>query len=430
VRSGLRRLCGVGPGSIRLSTIIAMSFFDFETVFQVRVQSEIEGETVGPRSQENRVRSLLRNSEAARAMYRKKDLAFFALSTLAAACLFISFAPATAQIPDAPAGYITDLPGLLSGAEREALEQKLDEFENETSNQIFVLIAPELDGRDVFTATFETASKWGIGQADKDNGVLIALYMADRKIRIEVGYGLEGSIPDALANQVIHDVMTPHMRDGSPYLAIDGAVNELIAASQNEYSSTGEALGGADSYSEVDNLYNTFDYGYVPEWAQNVILILIIVYGAISLMYAIVGGIAAKFNHETNLFDLRYDFVEFLSELIATQVLAALAGALPTLALYYIIEEFQIQGYALWIVAPLIIIGLYLRAILRGPADERRRVRETTENLNAWRKLKRNSTPTRSKTCARTFTAACDAGGRLSFCAPRTRNSTNIQRAL
>ncbi len=285
-----------------------------------------------------------------------------------------------AQIPGSPAGYVTDLAEVLSDDEIESLEATLGEFERESSNQIFVLIAPDLGGRDEFTVTFETASRWGVGQAGKDNGVLIALYMADRKIRIEVGYGLEGSVPDAFASRIIRGVMVPHMRDGSPYLAIEGAVQEIMAASRGEYDA--DELAGS-----AGELYEAFNYGYIPDWAESTVVVLALVYGAVSLLYSIFGGITAKFDSASKRFDVVFDVIEFLSDLIATQLLVAVLAGLPVYFLMFIVEEFHVHAYGLLLIAPIVVILFFLHAMLRGPRDLRRQIREKTENLNAWRKL-------------------------------------------
>lgn len=315
---------------------------------------------------------------------RPRDTSWLSLLIALASIAFAT--SLSAQIPDRPLGYVTDLPELLSDTDRESLEQKLGDFEQETSTQIFVLIAPDLDGQDVFTATFETASKWGVGQEGQDNGILIALYMADREIRIEVGYGLEGNIPDALASQIIRNTMVPHMRDGSVFLAIDGAIDELIAASKNEYQPSDE---GPEASSESPGLYEIFEAGYIPMSVQFAIFVLTIVYATISFFYAFVGGISASFDQKTKLFNFRFDAIEFLSEYIATQVVVAIVAGLPTSVLYFILEEFHIHAYWLLMIAPGIVIGYYVHTMIKGPSEEREMIRERTENLSAWRKLEK-----------------------------------------
>lgn len=313
-------------------------------------------------------------------MILAKDFFFRALGPAILTGLVLFTATLHAEIPDAPHGYVTDLAEILNDGERQSLEQKLKQFEKETSTQIFVLIAPDLDGSDEFTATFETASKWGVGQAGKDNGILIALYMADRKIRIEVGYGLEGSVPDALASQIIRNTMVPHMRDGAPFLAIDQAVDNLIAATKGEYTvETTDAFGASDA--------DFFEAAYMPPWVENLLAQIAIAYFAISLIYAILAGFVPKFDQSSKRFRFGYDVTELLSEWIAHQIIVAILIALPVGVLFFIVEEFKIHGFWVLFIGGGLGILYFLRAFFSDVSKNRRTVRELTGNLTAWRKL-------------------------------------------
>lgn len=106
-----------------------------------------------------------------------------------------------AQYPSAPQNYVTDEAGVLSREQQQMLNQKLKSFENSSSNQIFVYISPSLNGNTLESFSQEIFHNWQIGAKGKDNGVLIAVFVNDRKFRIQTGYGLEGNLPDLLTKK-------------------------------------------------------------------------------------------------------------------------------------------------------------------------------------------------------------------------------------
>lgn len=132
--------------------------------------------------------------------------------------------------------YVTDEASVLSSSEISLLETKLANFEKETSNQVIVYIVSSLNGESLEETSYEIAQKNGIGQKGKDNGVLLFIAINDRKLRIEVGYGLEGALPDALANQIIRKEITPHFKQGNYYEGIDSGVDAIILATKGEYT--------------------------------------------------------------------------------------------------------------------------------------------------------------------------------------------------
>jgi len=145
-------------------------------------------------------------------------------------------APAFAlEVPQRPEGRVTDQTGTLSREEIAALDQKLAAFERETSNQIAVLLIPSLDGDSLEDYSIRLAEKWKIGQKDKNNGAILLVVKNDRKLRIEVGYGLEGALPDALAGSIIRDEIAPRFKEGQFYRGIDAGVTAIMAATKGEY---------------------------------------------------------------------------------------------------------------------------------------------------------------------------------------------------
>lgn len=144
--------------------------------------------------------------------------------------------PASAEFvaPPVPAGFVYDGAKLLDAAQRTALEQKVLELDKTQGLQIGVAICPSLEGEAVETATLKIAEAWKPGHQGKDDGVVLAIFMAERKVRIEVGYGLGGAIPDAIASRIIRNVIVPAFRDGTPADGISSAVDALAAAARGE----------------------------------------------------------------------------------------------------------------------------------------------------------------------------------------------------
>ncbi len=139
------------------------------------------------------------------------------------------------EVPPRPKGRISDYTGTLNPSELRDLENVLAEFERQTTNQIAVLLIPTLSGDSLEDYSIRLAEKWRIGQEGRDNGVILLIVKQDRKIRIEVGYGLEGVLPDSLAGDIIRQVIAPHFRQGQFYQGIRNGVGAIIAATKVEY---------------------------------------------------------------------------------------------------------------------------------------------------------------------------------------------------
>ena len=134
-----------------------------------------------------------------------------------------------------PARLVVDYANILSADEVATLEQKLVALDDSTSNQIAVVTVKSLNAEaleDVAVATFRD---WGIGNKKTRNGVLVLIAIEDRKIRIEVGYGLEGAIPDVTANDIINNDIKPNFKQGNYYAGLDAAINNLSKAASGEY---------------------------------------------------------------------------------------------------------------------------------------------------------------------------------------------------
>jgi uncharacterized protein len=149
--------------------------------------------------------------------------------------LLLAAAPAPAELPvPALRGRVNDLAGVLDAAAAARLESRLADFERETTHQIAVLTVPSLEGEPIETFAFRVAEAWQLGQAGADNGILVVVAPQDRRARIEVGYGLEGVVPDAIAKRVLEDVMFGHFRSGDFAGGIEAGIDALMQAARGE----------------------------------------------------------------------------------------------------------------------------------------------------------------------------------------------------
>lgn len=136
--------------------------------------------------------------------------------------------------PGQPAGFVNDFSGVLNAQDKLALEEKLSNFSRTYGNEIAVAIVNDLGGDYIENYAVNLFKDWGIGMKGLDNGALILVAINDRQMRIEVGYGLEGSLTDAQSNWIINNVMKPAFQANDFYAGIDGAVDKIISATQGE----------------------------------------------------------------------------------------------------------------------------------------------------------------------------------------------------
>ncbi len=129
---------------------------------------------------------------------------------------------------------VTDLTRTLNADQVAALESRLATFEAKNGSQIAVLIVPTTEPEDIAQFGIRVAEQWKVGRAKIDDGVILIVAKNDRKLRIEVGYGLEGAIPDAVAKRVIAEVITPFFKAGDFHGGIDAGVQQLARLVEGE----------------------------------------------------------------------------------------------------------------------------------------------------------------------------------------------------
>lgn len=158
-------------------------------------------------------------------------------------CTVLVAASAMAQmkkiIETKPSGsnlkLVQDYTGTLSTAEIDVLDRKLYQFDDSTSNQIAVVIVPSTDEYSIEDAAIALGRSWGVGNKEFNNGVVVLIAKDDRKMTIQVGYGLEGAITDLASKSIIDNYFTPRFKENKYYQGIDEGTDQLINAAQGRY---------------------------------------------------------------------------------------------------------------------------------------------------------------------------------------------------
>jgi uncharacterized protein len=151
-----------------------------------------------------------------------------------------------AEIPPKPTRYFNDYAGLVRPETAQRLNQQLADFERQTSNQILVVIYPSLPGDSTVEDFAQDAFRaWKPGQPSRNNGAILFMFVKDRKLRIQTGYGLEGALPDAICKRIISDQIAPRFQIGDFDGGLTAGVNAMIAATRGEYTGNGRTVAEA-----------------------------------------------------------------------------------------------------------------------------------------------------------------------------------------
>jgi len=143
-------------------------------------------------------------------------------------------------IPPAPAAYFNDYAHVTSATTAAQLNQTLENFERQTSEQIVVAVFPKMQSdSSIEDYTVRVARSWQVGQKDKNNGAVLFVFVQDHKMFLQVGYGLEGVLPDALCKRIIDEQITPRFRAGDFDGGLTAGVQSILAATKGEYKGTG-----------------------------------------------------------------------------------------------------------------------------------------------------------------------------------------------
>ncbi len=166
--------------------------------------------------------------------------------------LLLAAGPALAA-PEFPAltGRVVDEAGLLSAAAEGRLERQLEAHEAQTSNQVVVVTLPSLQGYSIERFGVELGRHWQIGQAGRDNGALLIVAPKERKLRIEVGYGLEGELTDILSRAIIENEITPRFKRGNYEAGISAGVEAMLQAIAGSYKAPARKTSRRSSSDEI-----------------------------------------------------------------------------------------------------------------------------------------------------------------------------------
>jgi uncharacterized protein len=149
-------------------------------------------------------------------------------------------------IPPAPQQYFNDYAQVVSGSVASQLNTKLEEFEKATGNQVVVAIYPKMESdSSIDDYTVRVARAWKVGQKLKNNGVVLFVFTQNKQMFIQVGYGLEGALPDAICKQITEYEIKPRFKTGDYPGGLTAGINAIIAATKGEYKGTGATVADA-----------------------------------------------------------------------------------------------------------------------------------------------------------------------------------------
>ncbi len=173
----------------------------------------------------------------------RANFARFCFPLVVLLLLFVSQALAAEVMPPKPARYFNDYAGVVSSGTAQKLNQQLEDFEKATSSQVVVAVFPKMQsGSSIEDYTIRIARSWGVGQADKKNGAVLFVFVQDRRMRIEVGYGLEGVLPDALCKRIIEEQIKPYFKKSEYNGGLSAGVTAILQATRGEYKGTGRTV--------------------------------------------------------------------------------------------------------------------------------------------------------------------------------------------
>lgn len=160
-----------------------------------------------------------------------------------AAILVATHSYAAEVIPPKPAGYFNDYANVVSKSAALRFNEQLAQFERETSNQVVVAVFSKMQSDDDVAAyTQRVAQAWGVGQKDRRNGAVLFVFIQDRKMFIQVGYGLEGALPDAICFDITEYRIKPHFRNNDYEGGLGEGIDSILKAIRREYAGSGKTV--------------------------------------------------------------------------------------------------------------------------------------------------------------------------------------------
>jgi uncharacterized protein len=146
-------------------------------------------------------------------------------------------------MPPAPTLYFTDYANVVSSGTANQLNQKLADFERATSCQVVVAVFPKMESdSSIEDYTLRVSRSWKVGQKDQNNGIVLFVFVQDHKMFIQVGYGLEGALPDSLCKRIISNEIAPRFKQGDFDGGLQAGVTAILAATKGEYKGNGQTV--------------------------------------------------------------------------------------------------------------------------------------------------------------------------------------------
>jgi len=170
--------------------------------------------------------------------------------------LAVVFTAFSQQLPPKSNTLVTDLTNTLSAGDEQSLESKLVAFDDSTSTQIAVVIMHSVGEYDINDYAQKLGRSWGIGQAGKNNGILLLVALDDHKVSIQTGYGAEGAVTDQSTNEIIHNDILPRFKQNDYFGGLNAATDDLMKLMKGEYKS-------AKKPAESDDDNNYGGYGFL-----------------------------------------------------------------------------------------------------------------------------------------------------------------------
>jgi uncharacterized protein len=158
-------------------------------------------------------------------------------------------------IPPPPAAYFNDYAQVVSAGTAAQLDKTLEDFERQSSDQIVVVVFPKMQSDSAIEDyTVRVARSWQVGQKNKNNGAVLFVFVQDHKLFLQVGYGLEGVLPDALCKRIIDEQIAPRFKAGDYDGGLTAGVQAILAATKGEYKGTGTTVAEHLSHNELEGL--------------------------------------------------------------------------------------------------------------------------------------------------------------------------------
>ncbi|HXA44848.1 MAG TPA: TPM domain-containing protein [Candidatus Angelobacter sp.] len=182
------------------------------------------------------------------------------------------------MIPPAPTQYFNDYAQVVSSATASQLNQTLENFERQSSEQILVAIFPTMQSdSSIEDYTVRVARAWKVGQKDNNNGAVLFVFVQDHKMYLQVGYGLEGVLSDALCKRIIDEQISPRFKAGDFDGGLTAGIQSILAATKGEYKGTGRTV--ADGQMQHQSIAPFFNFGFI------VLIVIIVIFARGSGMF-------------------------------------------------------------------------------------------------------------------------------------------------